>query len=79
MSIQILSVYLSMQNETTMKALNTYTLENNGVTVTIENKKRYWKLSVASEDRIIIISNDSKIWNTLRGAKAFANTLLSNY
>lgn len=57
--------------------LYTYKYENNGVTATITNKKRYWLLEITSEERIIIIAKH--IWNTKRGAKECAMNILYQY
>ncbi len=62
-----------------MKKLNSYKYENNGATAIIENKGRYWLLTITHESRIIVISKSSQIWNTLRGAKEYALNVLSNY
>jgi len=62
-----------------MKKLNIYKYENNGVTATIENKGQYWLLTITHPTRLIIIDKSSQIWNTKRGAKNYALTVLAQY
>ena len=62
-----------------MSKLRTYKYENNGVTATIENRGTYWFLTITHSTRLIIIDESSRIWNTKRGAKKYALTVLSQY
>ena len=58
--------------------MTTYTITNNEMTITIENRKRYWLLSAEKSNGIVILHDALKIHNTLRSAKATAQTILSN-
>jgi hypothetical protein len=58
--------------------MTTYTITNNEITITIENRKRYWLLSAEMSNGIILLHNALRVHNTLRSAKATAQTILSN-
>jgi hypothetical protein len=59
--------------------MTNYQIKNNEVTITIENKNRYWLLTANKENGIIILHKALMVHNTLRSAKATAQTILANY